>query len=796
MDRVDVDRDVDPLPLLPHHHRLDRFAQSRALRRAQQDLVPPHALDSRQRRGRGALDARAGERLDRFLEAAAADQRLRRLGAEAVEDAHELALLARRVAVEHLHGDVGELAPEALLHLLRAEADRLQHLAAAERALRRQRPAQSAVVADEQRAAAVHRHRHAAVAAAKVVAALAAEEIRRVAAAIDEDDGLLAGAEDVAQRRLQRRGEDDEAFILLLRALVPQVDDIGLGQWPRLDALRHPQQYVFAARRVLARLQRRRGAAEDHGDAAQLRAHDREVAGVVARRLVLLVRAVAFLVDDDDAEPLERDEERRARADGDVDLAAPRAPPLTAALARGEAAGQDGDAVAEALLEPRREDGRERDLRDEEQRLPAVSHDFPHDLDIDLGLAAAGHAFEEERLERAERRAHGVDGGPLLRRISNFLGRAFEPREEGVERVPPRAALDAHDRFLRQRAEDRGGDAGVLERRDRHLAAALFEELDGVLLLRRERARGCFEHDEAVVADALRVAEVIGDRDDAGVAQARHGGARAGLDRRGVRERAAAQHLDQRLVAGDARARVRIGERDLAPPARGHVRRQGHAQHLADRREVVLRGPAAEVEDLGDERRLVVVEDGADRFDVFRRRFVAQPDDEAGRALRAERHFDARAEADVVAELGRDRVDERAVDCDRQRDVGEFREAHQRRTKSATTAAAATAMEVSPPKPRSRLRGVVVKLISNGVESWLSRAICEPATTTRPPPFTPAIRSVAVPLVNCGKRSAMSVVTCRSASMYICFVASVAPRASNNVIVMSRGTPATSAMDR
>src|SRR5437762_2393335 len=82
--------------------------------------------------------------------------------------------------------------------------------------------------------------------------------------------------------------------------------------------------------------------------------------------------AFSFLVDEDDAEALERHEKRGARADGDVDLAAPRAPPLVEALARGEAAVEDGDALAETLLEPRREDGGERDLRDEEQRLLAA----------------------------------------------------------------------------------------------------------------------------------------------------------------------------------------------------------------------------------------------------------------------------------------------------------------------------------------------------------------------------------------------------------------------------------------
>ena len=36
------------------------------MRRAEQDLVAPLALDARQRRGRRPLDARAGERLDRL----------------------------------------------------------------------------------------------------------------------------------------------------------------------------------------------------------------------------------------------------------------------------------------------------------------------------------------------------------------------------------------------------------------------------------------------------------------------------------------------------------------------------------------------------------------------------------------------------------------------------------------------------------------------------------------------------------------------------------------------------------
>ena len=54
-----------------------------------------------------------------------------------------------------------------------------------------------------------------------------------------------------------------------------------------------------------------------------------------------------LLVDDDQPEARERREHRRPRADDDVDVAAPDAMPLVVALAVGQAAVLDGDALAE-----------------------------------------------------------------------------------------------------------------------------------------------------------------------------------------------------------------------------------------------------------------------------------------------------------------------------------------------------------------------------------------------------------------------------------------------------------------
>src|SRR5258706_1975422 len=101
-----------------------------------------------------------------------ANQCLRLLGAETVEDADQLPFLARRIAVEDVDDDVGEIAAETFLYFLSAEADRLQDFAITERALRGNRFAQTAVVADQHSCAAVDGHRPAAIAAAEIVAAL------------------------------------------------------------------------------------------------------------------------------------------------------------------------------------------------------------------------------------------------------------------------------------------------------------------------------------------------------------------------------------------------------------------------------------------------------------------------------------------------------------------------------------------------------------------------------------------------------------------------------------------------
>ena len=95
----------------------------------------------------------------------------------------------------------------------------------------------------------------------------------------------------------------------------------------------------------------RRGAEdEDHRDVLELGAHHRDVAGVVVDAVFLLEARLMRLVDDDQAELGVRQEQRRARADDDLRLAAGDRPPGAAALGRAQVGVPGDGGAAEARL--------------------------------------------------------------------------------------------------------------------------------------------------------------------------------------------------------------------------------------------------------------------------------------------------------------------------------------------------------------------------------------------------------------------------------------------------------------
>ena len=197
-------------------------------------------------------------------------------------------------------------------------------------------------------------------------------------------------------------------------------------------------------------LRPRRGAADHQQRALVGRPALRDRAGVVAGIALLLVRAVVLLVDDDQPEVVERREHRRARAHAHARLAAPHPPPLVVALALREPRVHHRHPLAEALDEAPRRLRRERDLRHQHDRRAAALERGRHRAQVDLGLAAAGDAVQEQRrrgepsagpassrssitpkaaawsageLHRARARAHAVDP-----RAARGVGGVLEPR--------------------------------------------------------------------------------------------------------------------------------------------------------------------------------------------------------------------------------------------------------------------------------------------------------------------------------------------------------------------------------
>ena len=147
--------------------------------------------------------------------------------------------------------------------------------------------------------------------------------------------------------------------------------------------------------RVEVGLERRRGRTQHDDGIRHLGAHDGNVAGVVARRFFLLVGGVLLFVDDDQSEIGHRREDCRARADHHARVAALDAMPLLGAFFVGERGVQDGDFVAENLMQVGGDGGREADFRDEEDGGASGFEHSAHAGQVHRGLSGAGDAVEE-----------------------------------------------------------------------------------------------------------------------------------------------------------------------------------------------------------------------------------------------------------------------------------------------------------------------------------------------------------------------------------------------------------------
>ncbi len=162
---------------------------------------------------------------------------------------------------------------------------------------------------------AVPGERDAAVRAAGGHAARWALEVGREAPAVQEDQRLPAGCE----VRLEGLPElvRDHGAITLRASTLAEIDDRHLRQRVRRRTVRQLEQRVPPLASGVVALGRRGRRRQHHDAAGEPRPDHGQVARIVAEALLLLVGCVVLLVDDDETAPRQRREHRGARAHDD-----------------------------------------------------------------------------------------------------------------------------------------------------------------------------------------------------------------------------------------------------------------------------------------------------------------------------------------------------------------------------------------------------------------------------------------------------------------------------------------------
>ncbi len=335
-------------------------------------------------------------------------------GGEAPEDLGEQPWLGGDVRVEpeplQLRQSLGQLG----LELLRAGTD-ARHLGRpAGRTELGRGLAAPAMVAVEA-TVGVERQRDVAVRAAEGEPAGPAVQRGCDSTTVEEEDGLAPAVGELAERG-QERGRQRVA------RLAPEIDDLHGRQGPREPSAQ------LQALQPLPALRARRRAPVDGDGALERGALGGDGARVVARVGLLLVGGVVLLVHADEPERGNRCEHGGAGADDDRGVAGGDPLTLVAALGVRERGVQDGDALPEAGTEAAQRLRRQRDLGNEDDRAAAARERLLAGPQVDLGLAAAGGAVEQERPparvqsrgdpgQRSDLRRAGLGGRLLGRQV-------------------------------------------------------------------------------------------------------------------------------------------------------------------------------------------------------------------------------------------------------------------------------------------------------------------------------------------------------------------------------------------
>src|SRR5918993_2488416 len=521
----------------------------------------------------------------------------------------------------------------------------------------------------------------AAIRAVERRAALAAEHRCGEAPTVEQQQRLLVPPES-ALERLDDRGTEDD-LRSLVREHLAHVDDADGRQRAIEHAVFERDELIPAVERMMIAFHGRRGGTQDHQRPGLPRAHDRQVACVVSRRLLLFVGVIVLLVDDDEAGILERREDRRTCAHDDIDCAAADAVPLVVAFAVREPAMLHSDAIAEDVTKHRGHGWRQGNLRNENEHRAPGGPRLGRQPEVQLRLTATGYAVQQCNVEMAGPHVHPQ----AAKRVHLFGRQVAPPRGAALGRGPTaggqrgrrdeRVALaslvahgdettafetlhglrtnaalsqDAHGEAVRRATKGRkGGSLPLAKHRDRgRLAAGIRARcslreclpFDGERDDAHRAKCGCLasqracRRDQAIAQQPAEyrvdaAAHATGNRPDLSCA-----GASALRDRSEHHDGRTATIAARRRQPGAASIRKRDAPFALDPRKRGHGRSDG----LAGTRDVVLGRPQREIDDVSRQERRIV-EYLQHRPELHAWRYFGNGPDHASRHLpRTERH--------------------------------------------------------------------------------------------------------------------------------------------------------------
>ncbi len=194
------------------------------------------------------------------------------------------------------------------------------------------------VMAEQPIARSVKRQRYRAVHTLPDLSARATLDEGCVSAPVQEEDRLLFPFQALAYRTREPFGEDASALLPAtgLGTVQAKIHDLHRRHASPTDSFGQRQTPELTDLRVPPTLQRGSRAPEDADGTGEAGAHHRNVSGMVARSLGLLVRAVVLLVDNDRAEVSHGCEQRGSGAHDHAPSPGTDLAPLIVALAIGE----------------------------------------------------------------------------------------------------------------------------------------------------------------------------------------------------------------------------------------------------------------------------------------------------------------------------------------------------------------------------------------------------------------------------------------------------------------------------